>query len=128
MIIKYLIILYSLLLIGLGQTSDIDSRPIKAWIEMEGEMSNLRLTAKLQNLGSKIINLDYILKTRKDGRSGHSSTVQKGKVICEKLSILSLSESRINLSPNNNLIVSLKVYHNNLLIAQDSVVLHGDNH
>ncbi|RUT80032.1 hypothetical protein [Ancylomarina longa] len=128
MIIKHLIILYSFLLIGVSQTNLLDGKQIKAWIEMEGEVSNLTLTAKLQNLGSKLINLDYILKTEKNGRSGHSSTIQKGKVISEKLTILSLSESRVNLLRNDNLIVSLKVYHNNLLIAQDSVVLHGDNH
>ena len=100
---------------------------MKAWIELQGEISNLSISAKFENLGDKAVTVDYVLKTEKKGRSGNSTTSQKGKCIAQINKILSLSEARMNLGKKDNLIVSLAVYHNKQLVAQDSVVLHGDN-
>ncbi|WP_321282404.1 hypothetical protein [Marinifilum fragile] len=100
---------------------------MKAWIEIEGEIKNLTLSAKFKNEGSKTIAINYVLKTKKEGRSGNSTSIQKGKCVSPINKQLTLSEVRMNLSQKDNLFVSLFVYHNKQLVAQDSVVLHGDN-
>lgn len=100
---------------------------MKAWIEIEGEIKNLTLSAKFKNESSNTIAINYVLKTKKEGRSGNSTSTQKGKCISSKNKQLTLSEVRLNLSKKDNLFVSLFVYHNKQLVAQDSVVLHGDN-
>lgn len=115
-----------LLMLNVYGTNMIQSK-MKAWIELEGEINNLSVSAKFKNLGDQTITIDYILDTKKVGRSGQSSTSQKGKCISQSNKVLSLSEARMNLSEKDNLFVKLYVYHNKQLVAQDSVVLHGDN-
>lgn len=124
-----LLILSALLLLITNNTSGIQStkNDMKAWIELQGEISNLSISAKFENSSDKAITVDYVLKTEKKGRTGNSTTSQKGKCIAQINKILSLSEARMNLGKKDNLIVSLSVYHNKQLVAQDSVVLHGDN-
>ncbi|NOU60012.1 hypothetical protein [Marinifilum caeruleilacunae] len=100
---------------------------MKAWIELEGEINNLSVCAKFTNYQDQTITIDYVLRTKKVGRSGDTSTSQKGKSIAPTNKILALSEARMNLSRKDNLFVKLFVYHNKKLVAQDSVVLHGDN-
>jgi hypothetical protein len=115
-----------LLIVNVYGTSIIQNK-MKAWIELEGEINNLSVSAKFKNTGDQTITIDYVLSTQKVGRSGKSSTSQKGKCISQSNKILSLSEARMNLSEKDNLFVKLFVYHNKKLVAQDSVVLHGDN-
>ncbi|PXX98863.1 hypothetical protein DF185_15930 [Marinifilum breve] len=104
-----------------------EKNKMKAWIEIEGEIKNLTLSAKFKNEDGKTIAINYVLKTKKEGRSGNSTSTQKGKCISSKNKQLTLSKVRLNLSKKDNLFVSLIVYHNKQLVAQDSVVLHGDN-
>lgn len=113
------------LIVNVSATQSVQNE-MKAWIEIEGEIKNLTVYAKFKNEGSKTIAINYVLKTTKKGRSGNSTSTQKGKCISPINKQLTLSEVRMNLSPKDNLFVSLFVYHNKRLIAQDSVVLHGD--
>jgi len=100
---------------------------MKAWIEIEDEIKNLTVSAKFQNEGIKAIAINYVLKTKKEGRSGSSISTQQGKFISPINKQYRLSEVRVNLSKKDDLSVKLFVYHNKQLVAQDSVVLHGDN-
>jgi hypothetical protein len=100
---------------------------MKAWIELEGEINNLLICAKVSNETDKSITIDYVLDTKKNGRLGKSLTSQKGKCIVQANKVLSLSEARLNLSKKDELYINLSVYHNKKLVAQDSVVLHGYN-
>ena len=110
--------------IVLGQSNN--GIKLKAWIEIEGKLHNLLVAARLQNQGKPISSIDYVLKTKKEGRIGNSSTVQKGKCIIQNKNILSLSEARVNLTQSDRLIVNLLIYKNDTLIAQDSVVFQGE--
>lgn len=103
------------------------TKEFKTWIKIEGEINNLSVSAKFQNNSNTTIAVDYILKIDKQSRVGNSSTLQKGKCISKDGNTISLSNSRMNLSVKDNLYVSLSVYHNKRLIAQDSIVFHGDN-
>lgn len=116
-----------LFLINSTSAAQPEKNKMKAWIEIEGEINNLTLSAKFKNEGGKTIAINYVLKTKKEGRSGNSTSAQKGKCISSKNKQLTLSKVRLNLSEKDNLFVSLIVYHNKQLVAQDSVVLHGDN-
>ncbi|WP_372752076.1 hypothetical protein [Labilibaculum sp.] len=106
----------------LGQVS------VKAWIEIEGEIHDLSLKAKLENSGEKALPLNYVLKVKKEGRSGDSNTIQKGSFIALSHKICCLSESRMNLKKDDELIASLFIYHDSLLVAKDSVVFHRYNY
>ncbi|MGQ1909417.1 hypothetical protein ACT3CE_06475 [Marinifilum sp. RC60d5] len=102
-------------------------KEFKTWITIEGKINNLNISAEFQNNSNNTMVVDYILKINKQSRVASSSTLQKGKCISKGGNTISFSESRMNLSAMDNLYVSLFVYHNKRLIAQDSVVFHGDN-
>lgn len=118
---------FTLLPIFVGISIQDSKEKIKAWIEIKGEVANLSITANLLNTDEQISNVDYFLTTEKKGLSGRSSTSQSGRCISIKNKNITLSESRLNLSRNDVLTVRLKVYHNKMVVAQDSVVFHGDN-
>jgi len=103
------------------------SPQVKAWIEIERKVQFLFVSAKLQNHTSRVLALDYILETGKEGGCNHSKMVQKGKCISQKNIIMSLSESGMNLNPKENFIISLLVFYNDRIIARDLVVFQGDN-
>jgi len=124
-----IIILFSLFFcLDSNQINIQNSSIVKAWIEIEGEIQNLSVNAKLQSSKVQAMTFSYVLKTNKKGRSGSSNTIQKGKCIAQNNKIISLSESRMNLTKKDNLVVRLLVYHDNKIVAQDSVVFHGDNY
>jgi len=100
---------------------------VKAWIEIERKVQFLFVSAKLQNCSNKVLNLSYILETKKKGGGNNSQTIQKGKCVSPNLKIMSLSESGMNLKPKENLTVSLLVFHDDRVIARDCVVFQGDN-
>ncbi|MBL4559986.1 MAG: hypothetical protein COC06_02145 [Bacteroidales bacterium] len=102
--------------------------PVKVWIDIEGELPNLSLKAMLLNNGDKDLSLSYVLKITKKGRLGESNSLQKGAFIAAQNKITSLSESRMNLRKGDKLIARLLVYHDKIIVAQDSVVFHGDNY
>ena len=103
------------------------SPQVKAWIEIERKVQFFFISAKLQNQTCKVLNLDYVLETRKEGGFNSSNTVQKGKCISQNQRIISLSESGINLNRKENLIASLEVFCEGRMIARDLVVFQGDN-
>ena len=125
--VKFLLLINLLFWIGIPLDNKQSDSAVKAWIEIEGEVQNISISAKLQNLSDQTIAVDYILKTKKEGRSGNSNMIQRGKCISQSQKTISLSESRMNLTRKDDLMISLMIYHNNKLIAQDSVVFHGDN-
>ncbi|WP_421919846.1 hypothetical protein [Marinifilum sp.] len=122
------IVLFGLLFlkINLHGTVSVQNKMI-GWIEMEGKANNLWVSAKFENLDNQTITVDYLLSTKKIGPSGNSSTSQKGKCISKPNKVISLSEARMNLNKKDHLVIKLIVYHNKKLVAQDSVVLHGEN-
>jgi hypothetical protein len=118
---------FTLLPIFVGISIQDSKEKIKAWIEIKDEVANLSITANLLNTDEQISNVDYFLTTEKKGLSGSTSTSQSGKCISIKNKNITLSKTRLNLSRNDVLTVRLKVYHNKMVVAQDSVVFHGDN-
>ncbi|MUP38204.1 hypothetical protein [Labilibaculum euxinus] len=102
--------------------------PVKALIVMESEVHSCLLKANVQNVGHSPLTLRYIFEVTKKGHAGDTKTIQKGIFTILDKSISALSESRINLSKADKLIAKLSIYQDNLIVAQDSVVLQGDNY
>lgn len=125
-ILKFMILL--VLLFFTHEIKVFSQVSVKAWIEIEGEIQNLSLKSKLKNNGDQALALNYVLKVKKEGRTGNSNTIQKGVFIALGHQVTSLSESRMNLRKGDELIASLFIYHERRIVAQDSVVFHRDNY
>ncbi|BAX78520.1 curli-like amyloid fiber formation chaperone CsgH [Labilibaculum antarcticum] len=111
-----------------SNTSELKQEfPVRAWIDIEGEVQNLSVKAMFQNNGDNSLSLSYVLNVTKKSQSGSSNSLQKGAFIAPLNKIISLSESRMNLRKDDELIAKLLIYHDNLIVAKDSVVFHGDN-
>jgi len=102
--------------------------PVRAWINIEGKVENLYVRAKFENNGDKFLSLGYVLEVTKKGYSGNSNSLQRGKFIAPVNKIITLSESRMNLRKGEELMAKLVIYHQDIIVAQDSVVFHGDNY
>lgn len=111
-----------------SNTSELKQEfPVRAWIDIEGEVQNLSVKAMFQNNGDKALSLSYVLHVTKKSQSGSSNSLQKGTFMAPLNKIISLSDSKMNLRKGDELIAKLLIYHDNLVIAKDSVVFHGDN-
>lgn len=101
---------------------------VRVWIDIEGEVQNLSLKANLMNNGNQVLSLNYVLNVTKKGRSGETNSLQKGAFVVANNKIIFLSEARMHLRKGDELIAKLLIYHDEVIVAQDSVVYHGDNY
>ena len=93
---------------------------IKAWIEIEGELNSLSIRAEIENASQENVFLNYELEIHSHSRIKNKMTLQKGKILALKGSIISLSESRMNAKSTEELCVLIKVLKDNELVAIDS--------
>lgn len=98
---------------------------IKAWIELEGELDSLSIRAKIANMSSDNLTLNYVIEIYSRNRVNKKKTLQRGKCISPKKSVVSLSESRMNLRGTDELCVQIKVLKDDKIVAIDSVVFRG---
>jgi hypothetical protein len=122
MIFKFLILFHFINIFG-GYTAPKEDK-IKAWIEIEGQLDALRIRAKIENTSQENIFLNYEIEMYNRSRIKNQRTLQKGKFLALKKSIIALSESRMNIRITEELCVQIKVFENNKVIAIDSVVFH----
>jgi len=123
MIYKFLILLQFLSVLHLGSTPD--NNQIKAWIEIEGELNALSIKAKIENASQENMFLNYELEMHSRTRVKDKKTLQKGKFLALKQSITALTESRMNVKSTQELCVLFKIFHENQIVAIDSVVFHA---
>jgi len=109
----------------LGMVSNPSEDKVKAWIELEGELDSLSIRAKIANTSSDNLALHYVIETHTRNRVKKKNTLQRGKCISPKQSVLSLSESRMNLRGTDELCVQIKILKDNKLVAVDSVVFRS---
>ncbi|PKQ64310.1 hypothetical protein BZG02_05700 [Labilibaculum filiforme] len=102
--------------------------PVKAWVEVGDKMHCQSLKANIENQGEETFSLRYVFELSKKGASGNSNSIQKGSFILLGGTITTLSESGMNLMKSDRLTAKLFIYHDKVIVAQDSVVLHGDNY
>jgi len=109
----------------LGMVTTPEEHKVKAWIELEGELDSMSIRAKIANSSSDNLALNYVIETYTRDRVKKKETLQRGKCISPKQSVVSLSESRMNLRRTDELCVQIKILRDNKLVAVDSVVFRG---
>ena len=111
-----------------SETTFLDASQVMARLELNRLGPVLVMEATVQNLSEKIEAVDYMLETYKLGVSGDSYTTQKGKCKIVPLQCLLVSQSRVSAKAIVKLKIKIKILQENIIIAQDSVVFHGDIH
>lgn len=123
MIFKLLILFQFINVFGL-ESKPVNNQ-IKAWIEIEGELNALSIKAKIENTSQENIFLNYELEMHNRTRVKDKKTLQKGKFLALKKSITALTESRMNVKGTQELCVQIKIFHEDQVVAIDSVVFHA---
>lgn len=98
---------------------------VKAWIEIEGELDTMAIRAVIENTSDENMFLNYEFETYNHSRIKNRKTLQRGKLVSLKESIIELSEARLNLKLTQQLCVRIKVLKDNEVVASDSVVFQG---
>jgi hypothetical protein len=98
---------------------------VKAWIEIEGELDTMAVRAIIENISEENMFLSYELEMQSLSRIKNKKTLQKGKLMALRKSIIELSEARLNLRSTQKLCVRIRVLKDNKVIASDSVVFQG---
>jgi hypothetical protein len=103
-------------LVSMAQASPGDHR---AWIETSVEAGRLLAAPHVQ--AGHDARLDYELISAKTGRSGTSTTSQSGSVRLSGGEERSLTRLGLSVAGQDRYILSLRVYENGKLVAEDSV-------
>lgn len=93
----------------------------QAWIVVEPQASCLKITAYCFNHTPQDQLLSYELKVEKEGKSGKTRTTQKGLILMPKGKEKSLSQTALNVSPDDCYRIRLKVYKDKKLVDEDSL-------
>jgi len=123
MIYKLLILFQFFGFLAIAPSSKNDK--VKARIEIEGELDTMAVRAVIENLSDENMLLNYELEMHNRSRIKNKKTLQRGKLMALKESVIELSEARLNLRSTQQLCVQIKVLKDNKIIASDSVVFHG---
>ncbi len=98
---------------------------VKAWIEIDGELNALSVRAVIENVSEENMFLNYELEMHNRSRIKNQKTLQKGKLMALRESIIELSEERLNVRTTQQLCVQITVLKDNKIVAVDSVVFQG---
>jgi len=123
MIFRLLILFQFISVLG-GESAPKQDK-VNAWVEIEGELSLLSIRAKIENTSQKNVFLNYELEMHSRSRIKTKKTLQKGKILALKGTIIELSESRMNARRTEEICVQIKVLKDNEVVALDSVVFHA---
>ncbi|MFO8234592.1 MAG: hypothetical protein R6U04_04195 [Bacteroidales bacterium] len=97
---------------------------ILSWIEQETHTKNLIFSAYFMNESfEKINNFSYEFYGWKNGKSGRSKVKQSGKFEAPPEEKIFLSKIEFNLDNtlNDSIELQLKIFHENILIATDTI-------
>jgi len=104
-----------------GVDTCYQEKDYEAWIEVEYKDSYLKIRAFCFNNTSEDEVLRYKLEARKSGKSGTAKTFQAGSVLIPTQEKKCLSQSGLSISPKDHYQITLKVYKDGELVAEDSV-------
>ena len=98
-----------------------EEKAYQAWIEVEYKDSYLKIRPFCFNNTSDDEVLRYKLEARKSGRSGTANISQSGSVYIPSQEKKCLSQSTLRVSRKDYYRITLEVYKNRKLVAEDSV-------
>ena len=107
-----------------GQQSD--ESEMKAWIESSHEDDSYTFSGRFLNETGTEISCTYQLKVGRSGRSGISSSSQRGQFTAAPGKEVNLSTISVNIQDNDFCRVGLSVWLDEQLIAGDTLVM-GDS-
>ena len=93
----------------------------RAWIGIEYEDSYLKIRAFCFNNTLKDEVLRYKLEAKKSGKSGTAHSCQSGSVYIPSQEKKCLSQLTLGVSPKDHYQITLEVYKDEKLVAEDSV-------
>lgn len=123
MILKFLILFQIFGFLAVPPTSE--EGKVKAWIEIEGMLDEVSVRAVIENLSEENMFLNYELEMHNRSRIKDYKTLQKGKLMALRESIIELSEERLNVRTTQLLCVRIKVLKDDKVIAIDSIIFQG---
>ena len=109
------------LTLGIEQCPTPVNEGTHAWIAVESQTSSMKITAQCLNGTPRDRILSYELKVEKEGKTGISSTFQKGSVLVPSRKIISLSQVGLSVSPDDCYRVRLRVYEGEKFVDEDSL-------
>lgn len=92
-----------------------------AWLDTGTGNSLLKIQGKFINNTSTAMDITYKLTTKRAGKAGTSATKQSGEHTAEPGDTLSLSIVSLNITPEECYTLTLEVFSDDELIAEDSV-------
>jgi len=98
-----------------------EEKAYRAWIEVEYKNSYLKIRALCFNNTSEDEVLRYKLQAKKSGKSGTVNTSQSGSVCIPSQEKKCLSKLTLGISPKDCYQITLEVYKDGKLVAEDSV-------
>ena len=123
------ILLFALLITGpyLGYNSNLWNQgndgimQYKTWIELQIHDGYLNISGNFKNSSKKDIIISYLLITDKVGKTGNSSSSQKGNVKVKGKEKAVLSNVTYNADQNGTYKVKLFTFYNKKEIGKDSI-------
>ncbi len=97
----------------------------QAKIILHKDDNSMEIKGMFLNKSSEPIKINYTLSSNKKGKSGNSSSSQSGAFDVKMNSEIGLSKSIINTDEKDNLKIILKVFKDDSIIAQDSLMIIG---
>ena len=116
-----LLVPFLFLTLGIEQCPTPVNEGTHAWIAVESQTSSIKITAQCLNGAPQDRLLSYELKVEKEGKTGTSSTFQKGSVLVPSRKIISLSQVGLSVSPDDCYWVRLRVYEGEKFVDEDSL-------
>jgi len=98
-----------------------EGKAYKAWIEVEYKDGYRKIRAFCFNNTSEDEVLRYKLEAKKSGKSGTVNISQAGSVHIPSQEKKCLSQSTLSVSPTDHYQITLEVYKDGKLVAEDSV-------
>lgn len=105
-----------------GVASGSAISPCHAWIVTRLNSGDMSVSAEFKNGGESSVSVSYSLTTERKGKSGESSSSQKGKVDVKGNSRSVLSSVNVNVGPDDFYFIKLTTFVNGKLFSKDSVL------
>lgn len=97
----------------------------RAWISAEQQDEMLTIQGRFANDTQQDATFRYELVTTKQGRSGSSSSTQAGSFAAPAQKEVSLSNTSINVTPEDTYVIELKIFQADSVYLHDKIEYQG---
>ena len=121
----YLLLFLLITGFGFGEHTGMppDQKNVRAWIISSQKETTYTFSGRFLNETGTQMSCTYQLKAARSGRSGNSSSVQKGRFTAAPGKEVRLSKFSVNINENDCCQVELSVWQDENVIAGDTLVI-----